>query len=115
MTLRKRIGSELKKSFAAESRARRSISEEGRSWLVHGLRGRASNRKIAASTQKRALEALQDPDWHDFGPTFAREQLACRHGIEVSDETLRQWMMAGGLWKSRERRLEDVHCWRPRR
>ena len=29
------------------------------------------------------IEILKQPDWHDFGPTFASEQLAKRHGIEV--------------------------------
>jgi hypothetical protein len=58
---------------------------------------------------------LKQPEWHDFGPTFASEQLTKRHGIEVSDETVRQWMIQAGLWKPKSRRLEQVHCWRPRR
>ena len=49
--------------------------------VVHGLRGRASNRKIDAETREQAMEILKQPDWHDFGPTFAGEQLAKRHGI----------------------------------
>jgi transposase len=91
------------------------MKTQGDGVVVHGLRGRASNRKIAAETQARALEILKQPDWHDFGPTFASEQLAKRHHIEVSDETLRRWMIDARLWKSRSRRLEQVHCWRPRR
>ena len=83
--------------------------------VVHGLRGRASNRKIAAQTQKRAVEVLKQADWHDFGPTFASEQLAKRHQIRVGKETLRGWMIEAGLWKPGGRRIEQVHCWRPRR
>jgi transposase len=75
----------------------RRMKGEGDRVVVHGLRGRASNRKIAAGTRKKALEALADPDWHDFGPTFAAEQLAKRYKIEVSDETLRQWMKSAGF------------------
>ena len=93
----------------------RRMQQEGDGVVVHRLRGRVSNRKIAASTQKKALQALGDPDWHDFGPTFANEQLARRHGIEVSEETLRQWMIGAGIWKSRKRKLTEVHVWRPRR
>jgi transposase len=93
----------------------RRMRREGDRVVVHGLRGRASNRKLAAGTQRKVLEALGHPDWHDFGPTFAAEQLAQRHGIELSEETLRQWMMGAGLWKSRARKPEQVHCWRPRR
>jgi transposase len=91
------------------------MKREGDRAVVHGLRGRASNRKIAAKVQAQAIGILKQPDWHDFGPTFASEQLAKRHGIELSDETLRGWMMAAGLWKSRARKIEQVHCWRPRR
>jgi transposase len=91
------------------------MKKRGDAVVVHGLRGRASNRKIAAKQQARAMEILKQPDWYDFGPTFASEQLTKRHGIELSDETLRQWMIQAGLWKSRGRKIEDVHCWRPRR
>ncbi len=91
------------------------MKKQGDRVVVHGLRGRTSNRKITAKVQVRALEILQQPDWHDFGPTFASEQLAKWHGIELSDETLRRWMIQAGLWKSRARKLEPVHCWRPRR
>ena len=91
------------------------MKKQGDQAVVHGLRGRASNRKIAAEVRSRAMEVLKQPDWHDFGPTFASEQLVKGHGIEVSDETLRRWMIEDGLWKSRRRRMEEAHCWRPRR
>jgi transposase len=91
------------------------MKREGDLVVVHGARGRPSNRKIAATTQAQAMALLQQPDWHDFGPRFACEQLAKRHCIEVSDETLRGWMIEAGRWKSRGRKLEAVHCWRARR
>lgn len=93
----------------------RRMKREGDGVVVHGLRGRASNRKIAAPIQARAMAILQQAEWHDFGPMFASEQLAKRHAIEVSDETLRRWMIEAGLWKPRSRRMENIHCWRPRR
>lgn len=91
------------------------MKAQGDAVVVHGLRGRPSNRKIPAGTRAQAMAVLRQPDWHDFGPTFACEQLAKRHGIQVSDETLRGWMIEAGLWKSKARRVEEVHCWRPRR
>src|ERR1700689_4907838 len=93
----------------------RRMKKQGDAVAVHGLRGRASNRKIAAQTQQRTIELLKQPDWHDFGPTFASEQLAKRHRIQVSDETLRKWMIEAGLGKSRGRKLDQVHVWRERR
>jgi len=91
------------------------MEEEGDGVVVHGLRGKPSNRRIAASIQHKAVRILQQPEWHDFGPTFASEQLAKRHGIEVSKETVRCWMKAAGLWKSRLRQVQQVHQWRARR
>ena len=91
------------------------MKKQGDAVVVHGLRGRASNRKIAAKVQAQAIELLKQPEWHDFGPTFASQQLAKRHQLEVSKETLRAWMIEAGLWKSGSRRIEEVHCWRPRR
>lgn len=93
----------------------RRMKKEGDSVVIHGLRGRSSNRKISAATRKRALEILAQPEWQDFGPTFASEQLAKRYEVRVSDETLRGWMIEAGLWKPGSRAVRDIHCWRPRR
>lgn len=93
----------------------RRLAERGDAVVVHGLRGRPSNRRIPEEVERRALEALKHPDWHDFGPTFASEQLAKRHGIVTSKETVRRWMVKAGLWQSRSRAVKDVHVWRPRR
>ena len=51
--------------------------------------------QAAGETQRQALTILKQPDWHDFGPTFAAEQLAKRHQIEVGNETVRGWMIEG--------------------
>jgi transposase len=91
------------------------MEREGDRVVVHGLRGRASNRKLAEATREQALKALQHPDWHDFGPTFASEQLNKRHQIQVGKETLRQWMIAAGMWQSKKQRAAEAHTWRPRR
>ena len=51
----------------------------------------------------------------DFGPTLAGEKLAELHGISLARETLRQWMMADGLWTDRRHRMRPVHQPRHRR
>jgi len=91
------------------------MTKQGDAVVVHGLQGRPSNRKLSAQTQRQALALLKQPDWHDFGPTFAAEQLAKRHQIQVGKETLRGWMIEAGLWTSRSRGQPAVHGWRPRR
>ena len=91
------------------------MKTDGDGVVMHGLRGRASNRRIDKQTQTRSIELLKQPEWYDFGPTFASEQLAKRHGIQVSKETVRGWMVAAGLWKARPRKLGEAHFWRARR
>jgi hypothetical protein len=44
-------------------------------------------------------------EYADFGPTLASEYLEQHHGITVSRETLRNWMIGAGLWKKRKQRL----------
>jgi len=91
-----------------------AMKERGDAVVVHGLRGRNSNRRIDEEIRRRAMEIVKSPDWHDFKPTFASEQLAKRHQIQVSKETVRQWMMAEGIWQSKGRKVKEVHAWRPR-
>jgi hypothetical protein len=87
--------------------------------LRHGLRGRASNRKTPEAVKRRAVELYRQKKqaklWHDYGPTLAAEELAERHGIQVSRETLRQWLMEAKLWRRRRARIEQAHVWRARR
>src|SRR4051794_17107391 len=91
------------------------MKTDGDAVVVHGLRGRSSNRRIDEQTRARAIELMQQPEWHDFGPTFASEQLAKRHDLEVSKETVRAWVVSAGLWKAQARKLGEKHFWRARR
>jgi len=91
------------------------MKTDGDGVVVHGLRGRSSNRRIDEQTQAKAVAVLKQPEWHDFGPTFASEQLSKRHGIRVSKETVRAWMLTAGLWKAQPRKLGETHFWRARR
>jgi len=91
------------------------MEEDGDAVVVHKLRGQPSNRRIDDQTRQRALKLFLDPDWHDFAPTFASQQLAKHHEIKVSKETVRKWMIAEGLWQSQPQKLKDVHQWRKRR
>ena len=90
------------------------IRERGDRAVVHGLRGRGSQRRIDEKIEKRAVEIIRR-EYGDFGPTLAAEYLARDHDIAVSRETARQWMRRAGIWKSRKQRIEEVHVWRRRR
>lgn len=86
---------------------------EGDAGLVHRARGRPSNRRLPEGLRRRVMAQVARA-YRDFGPTLAAEKLSERDGLGVSRETLRQWMVAEGLWKPR-RPARQVHLWRPRR
>jgi transposase InsO family protein len=90
------------------------MRKEGDGGILHRLRGRASNRKIAEKTRQKAVQLVRTR-YRGFGPTLASEYLAKGDGITISKETLRQWLMEAGVWKRKKRRVEKVHEWRPRR
>jgi len=90
------------------------IREQGDGGIIHGLRGKASNRRLPESIRTRALKLVKGK-YGDFGPTLACEYLAKYDGLEVSKETLRQWLMGAGLRRGKRRKTEEVHVWRPRR
>lgn len=48
--------------------------------------------------------ALYEEQHNDFGPTFAAEYLAKEHGLAVTAETLRRWLIWAGRWEVRSRR-----------
>ncbi len=82
--------------------------------MVHGLRGRGSNRKIAAAVQQGALEQLRQAGYRGFWSDLG-VGISGRGGLRVSHETVREWMMGAGLWRARRQKIKAVHVWRPRR
>jgi biotin operon repressor len=93
----------------------RALKRRGDQAVVHALRGLPSNRKVEAETQRAAVAILTRPVYRGFGPTLASEYLAKKHDIEVSRETVRQWMIQAKLWRARKQHVEKIHEWRPRR
>src|SRR6266480_2868142 len=87
--------------------------------LRHRLRGKRSNHKAPEELKRREVELFwqkkQARLWHDYGPTLAAEELAEQHGIAISRETLRQWLIEAKLWKPHRARVEQAHVWRARR
>jgi len=82
--------------------------------VMHGLRGQRSNRRLAQETAAKAVEAVRR-DYQDFGPTLAAEYIEKDLKIGLSRETLRQLLIREGIWKSKPRKMREVHVWRQRR
>ena len=85
-------------------RLRRAFSADGPAGLASRKRGRPSNRKRGETFRATVLSLVRE-HYIDFGPTLAVEKLTSRHGLRIGVETLRQWMMAEGLWVDRRHKL----------
>src|SRR2546425_11977580 len=91
------------------------LKQRGDKVVVHGLRGKPSNRRIEEGIEQEAVKVLSTPMYEKFGPTLAAEYPGKKHGIEASNETVRKWMIGGKLWRANQGKVKQVHVWRPRR
>lgn len=89
------------------------LKRKGDQGIAHGNRGRGSPRKMA-SEQEDLIAEIVGRRYADFGPTLAAEKLAECEKIRVSNEKLRQIMLAKGLWH-RKRRRGKIYRWRERK
>ena len=88
--------------------------EQGAAGLVSRHRGKRPGNAIPEALRKEILRLIRT-QYGDFGPTLAAEKLHERHGHRLSAETLRQWMIADGLWQPKSRKRAQIHPRRPRR
>ena len=73
--------------------------------VIHGLRGRRSNRAKASQMRGRALKRAREPVFEGFGPTLLAEHLSRDAEIgPLKAGTLRKWMIEEGAWKPKRRR-----------
>ena len=90
------------------------LREFGASSLVHHLRGKPGNRRYPSEFRTEVLRIVREY-YHDFSPTYACEKLIEQHNLDVSVETLRQWMIADGLWIPHSQRKPRIYQPRYRR
>ena len=104
----------LGRSVRQVRRLLRAFEQDGPAGLRDKRRGRPAPNRIPKPYQERAL-VLVRAHYVDFGPTFAAEKLREHHGIRVATETLRQWMIEDGIWRTRAQRRKRVQQPRHRR
>jgi transposase len=95
-------------------RLKRNFKRHGVKALASKKRGRPSNHQLPGATKTRTCELLQRR-YPDFGPTLAHEKLSEVHHLVLSRETVRQWMMAEGLWHPQRVKRIAIHPLRERR
>ena len=82
--------------------------------LVHGNRGKSSNRATDKEKVREALKLIEEK-YSDFGPTLASEKLEENHGIIINHETLRKLMIKKGMRKVKNKKIIVKHFWRERK
>ncbi len=87
--------------------------QAGAAGLVSKRRGRPSPNRLDEKVKRKALTLLSGK-YRGFGPTLACEKLVEVEGLQISDETVRQLMVADGLWKARRAPKVVVHQMRER-
>jgi hypothetical protein len=89
------------------------LKGEGPQGIVSRLIGRRGNRNKPTEF-KQCILALLKERYEGFGPTLAAEKLLEIETLKVSNETIRQWMIANHLWIPRKKRIKQ-HLPRHRR
>jgi len=97
-------------------RLKTKVRDKGAAGLIHGNRGKPSNRKIPEEEQKRIKELLHKY-YADFKPSFAAEKLGENHNIHRDPKTVRSVMIQEGLWnpKQKRRQKQQHRQWRERK
>jgi len=96
-------------------RLKQAIRMHGDVAIIHKLKGKRSNHCIDSSIKENLLKKIKDA-YRDFKPGFATEKLQEQHGIDVTSQTIRVWMIEAGLWKPhRQKRTGEYRSWRPRK
>jgi hypothetical protein len=93
----------------------KALAKHGPTSLVHGNVGRQPATTLPTTTRKYIAEVVSQPDWLDFGPTFACEKLAELHGLVVSKETVRTILIEAGVLIPSKGKVAQLHLPRARR
>jgi len=110
----KEAGRILDLSVRQIKRLLRVYRETGAVGLVSKHRGRKGNNCLPEEVKKRALNLLKTK-YRGFGPTLAHEKLVEKEKLKLSDESVRQLMIAEDLWKPRKAKKVVTHQLRERR
>ena len=109
----KQAASQLALSVRQVERLCARYKRDGPAGLVSRQRGQR-NHVLPDGLREEAL-CIVRTRYPDFGPTLAHEKLLEVHGLRLSAETLRKWMIADGIWKTRAQRKKRIQQPRHRR
>jgi len=121
--IKKVINKELNGADAAEllnlstrhvRRIKKRVKEKGMKGLIHGNRGRTSNRKMPDQERQNIISLIKEY-YSDFGTLLASEKLEEQHKIKRDKRTVRAIMIKEGIWKPKAKKKEKHREWRQRK
>lgn len=95
-------------------RLKACVKANGLKAVVHGNRGRTSNRRIDPKKEGQLVDII-NKKYHDFGPTFAHEKLVESENMECTKSTVRNVMIRNEIWTPRKTKQFMPHTMRLRR
>lgn len=105
----------LQLSVRQVRRLKAAIRTGGAAALIHGNRGKASNRRLT-DQERTQIQRLVTKHYLDFTPTFAAEKLGEVHQITHDPKTIETIMVSSGVWEKKKHRRKEIHrTWRIRR
>ncbi|MDD5505076.1 MAG: hypothetical protein PHV77_07260 [Candidatus Omnitrophica bacterium] len=90
-----------------------NVRQYGDSAIIHGSRGKPSNRAFPQDIKKHTIKLYREK-YYDFGPTLANEKLFEADKIKIADQTLRNWLMEYNAWTIK-RKQRKHRQWRQRK
>jgi len=121
--IKKVINKELKGVEAAKllsitdrhlRRLKKKVIAQGVKGLIHGNRGKPSNRRLPETERQRIINLI-NKYYADFGPLLATEKLASRHNIHRHPSTIRNIMITEGIWRPKQKQKKQYRSWRQRK
>lgn len=105
----------LRLSVRQTKRLKAAVTKKGAQALIHGHRGKRSNRRLPTRERAR-IASLVSQKYLDFSPTFAAEKLSEVHGITHDPKTIQAVMVDAEIWTKHIKRKKEIHrVWRQRR
>lgn len=96
-------------------RIKKRVNEKGFEGVIHGNRGRRSNRKISDKERAKIVSLIHDK-YYDFHPTHVSEKLKEKYHIVRDPKTIRTIMIEEGYWKVRKKKKnQEYRSWRQRK
>ena len=110
----KQASENMELCYRHAKRLKSKFQEYGPEGLMHGNRGRYSQKSISKEKKRKILELFQNV-YFDCNDTHFTELILERENIKISRESVRKLLRAAGIKPKRKRRPVKHHSRRPRK